>query len=68
MEAHEKEELLGFKLVGVIIVMVIFLMIGCFYIGKASKQNEIEARVWPIQKDCYNQQDLEIIIFGEIQE
>lgn len=51
-----------------VIVLVFILMFLCFMAGKSTRQQEIEDRVWPIQKDCYNQQDLEIIIFGEIQE
>ncbi len=51
-----------------LIVVILAVLFACFYVGTIVKQNEIEARIWPHQKDCYNEQDLEIIVFGEIQE
>ena len=57
------------KTITIIVILAIFVFSYTSYIiGKEAKQREIEARVWPHQKDCYNEQDLEIIIFGEIQE
>ena len=40
-----------------------------FYFGEKSKQTDIEIRANKIkQKECYTQQDIELIIFNKIQE
>ena len=40
-----------------------------FYFGEKSKQTDIEIRANKVkQKECYTQQDIELIIFNEIQE
>ena len=40
-----------------------------FYFGEKSKQTDIENRANKIkQKECYTQQDIELIIFNKIQE
>lgn len=40
-----------------------------FYLGEKNKQTDIEIRANKVkQKDCYTQQDIELIIFNEIQE
>ena len=38
-----------------------------FFIGKDSKQNYIENRAKKIDKECYTETDLELIIFNEKQ-
>ena len=40
-----------------------------FYFGEKSKQTDIEIRANKVkQKECYTQQDIELIIFNKIQE
>lgn len=40
-----------------------------FYFGEKSKQTDIEIHAKEIkQKECYTQQDIELIIFNKIQE
>ena len=40
-----------------------------FYFGEKSKQTDIEIRANNVkQKECYTQQDIELIIFNKIQE
>ena len=36
--------------------------------GGKEEQTEIENRAKQINKECYNNQDIEIIVFGETQE
>ncbi len=57
----------NFKLFIVITLLIIGLMVGWLQIGRIIEREEIKSRVWPHQKDCYNEQDLEIIILGETQ-
>ena len=55
-----------------LIVFFIFssvvLFLGGIFVGQKAKQQEIENRVKQINKECYNNQDIEIIVFGETQE
>lgn len=53
----------------IIMAILIFLVftIGV-YTGKNIKKNEITRRANLHYKKCYSNQDLEVIIFGEIQE
>ena len=55
--------------IGVILVFILFFV---FLLGENSgqkiKQTEIENRAKQINKECYNNQDIEIIVFGETQE
>ena len=40
-----------------------------FYFGEKSKQTDIEIRANKVkQKECYTQQDIELIIFNKVQE
>ena len=45
----------------------VIMFFGGFFIGKDSKQNEIENRAKKIEKECYTETDLELIIFNEKQ-
>jgi hypothetical protein len=57
------------NIIAITVILIVFATsYAAFIVGKNVRQNEIEARIWHIQKDCYNEQDLEIIVFGEIQE
>jgi hypothetical protein len=38
------------------------------FIGGKKEQTEIENRAKQINKECYTNQDIEIIVFGETQE
>ena len=67
------------SVLGSIIVVLLFIcffsLIGGIYIGQKSKQTEIENRanevlkrsVNKIEKDCYTNEDIEIILFNETQ-
>ena len=53
-------------------VVIVFILFFTFLLGENSgqkvKQQEIENRAKQINKECYTNQELEVIIFGEIQE
>ena len=57
----------------IFVVTLAFYILG-FYAGERNKQREIENRTdkvlksKQINKECYNNQDIEIIVFGETQE
>ena len=55
--------------IGIVLVFILFFI---FLLGENSgqkiKQTEIENRAKQINKECYTNQDLEVIIFGETQE
>lgn len=53
----------------IIMAILIFLVFTiAVYTGKNIKKNEITRRANLHYKKCYSNQDLEVIIFGEIQE
>lgn len=53
----------------VILLAIICLCIGFFVIGMEAKQRTIEKRALQTKvKPCYDWQDIEFIIFNEIQE
>ena len=58
------------KKVGFEYVLLTFLVAYSFgkFIGGKKEQTEIENRAKQINKECYNNQDIEIIVFGETQE
>lgn len=43
------------------------LMYISFLLGEKTRQDEIEKRVLRLDKDCYNQKDIELIIFNDFQ-
>jgi hypothetical protein len=45
---------------------IILVMIGSFSLGMYYEQYVIGERIWPHQKDCYNEQDLQIIVYGQV--
>ena len=55
--------------IGVVLVFILFFV---FLLGENSgqkiKQTEIENRAKQINKECYTNQDIEIIVFGNTQE
>ena len=55
--------------IGIVLVFILFFV---FLLGENSgqkiKQTEIENRAKQINKECYTNQDVEIIVFGETQE
>ena len=55
--------------IGIVLVFILFFI---FLLGENSgqkiKQTEIENRAKQINKECYTNQDLEVIIFNQIQE
>lgn len=55
-----------------IAVVLVFILFFTFLLGENSgqkvKQQEIENRAKQINKECYTNQDVEIIVFGETQE
>ena len=57
----------------IFVVTLAFYLLG-FYAGERNKQREIENRTdkvlksKQINKECYTNQDIEIIVFGETQE
>ena len=58
------------KKVGFGYVLLTFLVAYSFgkFIGGKKEQTEIENRAKQINKECYTNQDIEIIVFGETQE
>ena len=60
------------NVLGIIIAVLLFIcflsFLGGIIIGQKAKQQEIENRVKQINKECYTNQDIEIIVFGETQE
>ena len=66
------------NVLGIIIAVLLFVCflssLGGFFVGQKTKQQEIENRTdkvlksKQINKECYTNQDLEIIIFNQIQE
>ena len=60
------------NVLGTIIAVLVFVCflssLGGFFVGQKAKQQEIENRAKQINKECYNNQDIEIIVFGETQE
>lgn len=51
-------------IIAVILLLQILFFIGGIYVGKLS----IEDRAKELEKECYTNQDIEYIVFGEIQE
>ena len=55
--------------IGIVLVFILFFV---FLLGENSgqkiKQTEIKNRAKQINKECYNNQDIEIIVFGNTQE
>lgn len=51
----------------VFVVTLAFYLLG-FYAGGRYKQREVENRAKQINKECYTNQELEVIIFNQIQE
>ena len=51
----------------IFVVTLAFYLLG-FYAGERNKQREIENRAKQINKECYTNQDIEVIIFGITQE
>ena len=57
------------KIVAVVLLSLVFIFfLGGIFIGQKGRQQEIENRAKQINKECYTNQDIELIIFGEIQE
>ena len=59
------------NVLGIITTVLLFIcflsFLGGIIIGQKAKQQEIENRVKQINKECYNNQDIELIIFNEPQ-
>ena len=57
------------RILGIVIAVLLnicFLsFLGGIYLGQNSKQIEIENRAKKIEKECYTETDLELIIFNE---
>tara|TARA_R100000781_G_scaffold113591_1_gene82406 strand:+ start:10891 stop:11064 length:174 start_codon:yes stop_codon:yes gene_type:complete len=52
-----------------IIAGTVLIAVTFFVMGIIARQETMEERALKIeQKDCYNWQDIEIVLFGEIQE
>ena len=57
------------RILGIVIAVVCFLFfLGGIFVGQKAKQQEIENRAKQINKECYTNQDIEIIVFGNTQE
>ena len=60
------------NVLGIIIAVLLFVcflsFLGGIIIGQKAKQQEIENRAKQINKECYTNQDIEIIVFGNTQE
>ena len=59
------------RILGIVIAVVLFIcflsFLGGIIIGQKAKQQEIENRAKQINKECYTNQDIELIIFNEPQ-
>lgn len=51
-----------------LLVLILCLMYVSLIFGEKNKQEEIEKRALTLQKECYTQREIEMIIFNEIQE
>ena len=47
-----------------LVICIIILMVIAFCTGIRIERAVIGDRIWPHQKDCYNEQDLQIIVYG----
>lgn len=60
------------RLLDVVFNISLFIILLAFIygvlVGRKEKQTEIENRAKQINKECYTNQELEVIIFGETQE
>ena len=60
------------NVLGIIIAVLLFVcflsFLGGIINGQKAKQQETENRAKQINKECYTNQDIEIIVFGETQE
>lgn len=54
--------------VAFVVFAIIISCISFFYFGMKFNQKQVIDRALNVNKECYNNQDIEIIIFGEIQE
>lgn len=72
-EAEYKINKMGI-IIAVLLSLITIFFLGGIVIGQKTKQQEIENRTdkvlksKQINKECYTKQDLEIIIFNQIQE
>lgn len=60
-----------YNIIGTIILVILILLVGWLnhYLTQNNIDNSIEKRALSLeQKDCYTWQDIEVIVFGEIQE
>ena len=59
------------NILGIIIVVLLFIcflsLLGEIFVGQKAKQQEIENRAKQINKECYTNQDIELIIFNQPQ-
>ena len=59
------------RVLGIVITVLLFIcflsFLGGIFIGQKAKQTEIRDRALEINKDCYTNQDIEIIIFNKSQ-
>lgn len=59
------------NVLGIIIVALLFIcflsFLGGIFVGQKAKQQEIENRAKQINKECYTNQDIELIIFNQPQ-
>ena len=52
----------------VLLIILLSYGLGSFFAGRHSLKQEIVSRVLTMNKECYNNQDLEFFIFNESQE
>lgn len=64
--AERRINVLGTIIAVLLSIGFIFFLSGIF-IGQKTKQQEIENRVKQINKECYTNQDIELIIFNSSQ-
>jgi len=59
------------RVLGIVITVLLFIcflsFLGGIFIGQKAKQTEIEKRALEINKECYTNQDIELIIFNKSQ-
>lgn len=54
-------------IIAVLLSLIPIFFLGGIIIGQKAKQQEIENRAKQINKECYTNQDIELIIFNEKQ-
>jgi len=64
--AERRINILGI-IIAVLLSICFLSLLGGIFVGQKAKQQEIENRAKQINKECYTNQDIELIIFNQPQ-